>query len=132
MGVTSIQSNPHQMHLIAVGSYDESVCIWDVRHTRTPLIGPMLTGGGVWRVKWHPLEDHIVGAACMGAGFQVIDLQKGDLSKMPLIVDTFCKPCLSLAYGFDWCWKKQEYPALSVVCSFYDHRCALWRTNVCC
>ncbi|KAG8987658.1 hypothetical protein FRB90_003223 [Tulasnella sp. 427] len=54
-GVTTIQSHPYEEHVLAVGSYDSTVRLFDTRKPLRPLL-QMDVGGGAWRVKWHPSE----------------------------------------------------------------------------
>ena len=72
-GVCSLHSHPHREHVMASGSYDEWVHVWDVRSTKVPLHSHC-TGGGVWRLKWHPRAEcsDMLLAACMRNGFQVL------------------------------------------------------------
>ena len=56
-------------------SYDESLCVWDTRYfTKGPVTSCSL-GGGVWRLKYHPTKPNYVLAACMHAGFQLINTE---------------------------------------------------------
>ncbi|TCD71525.1 hypothetical protein EIP91_008906 [Steccherinum ochraceum] len=55
-GVTTIQSHPFVEHLIAVGSYNNTVSMFDVRKPLRPLVQADV-GGGAWRVKWHPSPE---------------------------------------------------------------------------
>jgi diphthamide biosynthesis protein 7 len=60
MGVCSIASHPSpsRAHVVATGSYDESVRLWDMRQSRKPiLIQEHALGGGVWRVRWNNGDD---------------------------------------------------------------------------
>jgi hypothetical protein len=60
MGVCSIASHPSpsRAHVVATGSYDESVRLWDMRQSRKPiLVQEHALGGGVWRVRWNNGED---------------------------------------------------------------------------
>ena len=51
-GVTSAQWHPYQEEIFAVGSYDNTFKIWDIRQLRNPL-SEIETNGGVWRIKWN-------------------------------------------------------------------------------
>ncbi|KAF9134886.1 Diphthine methyltransferase [Mortierella sp. 14UC] len=125
MGVCSIQSNPHDEHTLATGSYDENVLIWDTRSMRQPL-STTETGGGVWRLKWHPTRKDVLLAGCMHNGFHVINYDEG--WSTGTIGSSFMDHA-SLAYGTDWSYgptKSDELP-LVASCSFYDHLLHLWR-----
>ncbi|KAI8603809.1 WD40-repeat-containing domain protein [Dissophora ornata] len=128
MGVCSIQSNPHDEHILATGSYDENVLIWDTRSMRQPL-STTETGGGVWRLKWHPTRMDVLLAGCMHNGFHV--LHYNETWSTALIGSSFMEH-KSLAYGVDWSYVPPETPSelpLVVSCSFYDHLIHLWRPS---
>ncbi len=83
MGVCSIASHPTRSHVLATGSYDESLRIWDTRSLRKPLLmQEHALGGGVWRVRWNPATGEDDGStradsilcAAMHNGFAVVDL----------------------------------------------------------
>ena len=58
-------------------SYDERVLLWDVRSLRRP-VKETAVGGGVWRVKWHPMNSDFMATACMHNGFQIINWHLND------------------------------------------------------
>ncbi|KAI8068560.1 WD40-repeat-containing domain protein [Gongronella butleri] len=95
MGVTTIQSNPHREHVLATGSYDEHVYLWDIRNTRAPTSTIHTPGGGIWRLKWHPSNPAILLSASMHAGAFVLDTDKGQVANSFLDHE-------SMAYGADW------------------------------
>ncbi|GFS27219.1 WD repeat domain 85, partial [Elysia marginata] len=72
MGVCSIQSHPFLENVFASGSYDEEVLVWDRRSIKTPLSSAAL-GGGVWRIKWNPLDGSSILTATMYNGTHIID-----------------------------------------------------------
>jgi len=127
MGVCSIQSSPHQEHLLATGSYDESVLLWDLRQPRSPL-SETRVGGGVWRVKWHPHLPGLLATASMHNGFHVI---RYDEAGQGAVVQEFHEH-ESLGYGIDWQHSspdQQRTSSLLASCSFYDHSLRLWTSN---
>ncbi|KAI0801258.1 WD-40 repeat-containing protein [Fomes fomentarius] len=81
-GVTTIQSHPFVEHIIAVGSYDSTVRLFDTRKPLVPLT-QVDVGGGAWRLKWHPSptrkNDLLV--ACMHDGFKVVRFNSGEGDK---------------------------------------------------
>ncbi|KAI0221667.1 hypothetical protein L0F63_000491 [Massospora cicadina] len=122
MGVCSIQANPHWEHIIATGSYDATLRIFDTRKLTTP-IQELKVGGGVWRVKWHPTSPSTLLLAAMHDGVHIANANLDAQAEGPEITQSF-KGHQSLAYGADWC---PLYPSTKVAsCSFYDHQLCLW------
>ncbi|OZJ06546.1 hypothetical protein BZG36_00509 [Bifiguratus adelaidae] len=135
MGVTSIQSSPHVEHLLATGSYDEHVLLWDTRSMRAPL-ADIPTGGGVWRLKWHPVDKHQLLSVSMHAGAFTIHVQGGiigqrDADPVTGHVTTEFLEHKSMAYGGDWCYAPgfNVKNSLIVTCSFYDHIAHVWQSS---
>ncbi|TPX67934.1 hypothetical protein SpCBS45565_g03454 [Spizellomyces sp. 'palustris'] len=132
-GVCKKESLSFCINIVPPISYDESIMIWDTRKMRTPLLEHH-TGGGVWRLKWHPTDPGRLLAACMHNGFHILN------------VDTDAARCESvcsymehgsLAYGADWRYSNlklnlEENPVRKSAkdtlgtCSFYDHIFHVW------
>lgn len=107
------------------------------------------TGGGVWRVKWHPSDPSLLAVACMHEGFQILrwsvdgslEAESGpDSVKLETVVRYKGKH-ESLGYGIDWSYstttssraddtggaKQEKTEKLVASCSFYDHLLTLWK-----
>lgn len=140
MGVCSVQTNPQIEHSLITGSYDENLRLWDMRMSVRPVMKlGMGLGGGVWRLKWHPLDQGLILAACMHYGFVLVRV---DADAMDVVEEY--KEHESLAYGADWyqgAWSKSgpEKPSentgkeslrsLAATCSFYDKALHVWEPD---
>ncbi|XP_014611062.1 PREDICTED: diphthine methyltransferase isoform X2 [Polistes canadensis] len=102
-GVTSIHSNVDEEHILASGSYDEILRLWDTRNFKRPISETDLHGG-IWRLKWDPFARRFLLAACMYGGFKVIDCQN---TETPSIVDEYNNH-ESLSYGCDWSFLSRQ------------------------
>ena len=133
MGVTAVACHA-QRELVAVGSYDESLTLWDVRSPRAPLqiaAAPRdaTAGGGVWRLKWHRAHPDVLLAACMHVGYRVFVLGGGDDPALTLAAE-YHGAHTCLAYGADWMPPSDDTDPdvlLAATCSFYDKKLSFWR-----
>ncbi|XP_078347237.1 diphthine methyltransferase-like isoform X2 [Oculina patagonica] len=159
MGVSSIQCNLSYEHIMATGSYDENILVWDTRNTRHPLCSSQ-PGGGVWRIKWHPVHGDTMLTACMYDGFHILKFNKTNGGQCLEKVVSYNEKA-SLAYGADWCRKNMQpskelhremlpgsegndelkdtdvnknsddtHTDLIATCSFYDHALNLWNVKL--
>lgn len=139
MGITAISFHKERP-VVAVGSYDESLTLWDARFPRRPLfeMDPEATeGGGVWRIKWNEGDRDLILAACMHAGYRVFRMN-GDGESLDW-VKTYHGEHKSLAYGADWApidvvngdgySNKRNQMFLAATCSFYDNTLSFWSFN---
>ncbi|XP_057952625.1 uncharacterized protein LOC131146839 [Malania oleifera] len=125
MGVCCIAKSPNDPNNIMTGSYDEYLRVWDVRSISKPVNETSIClGGGVWRIKHHPVLQELVLAACMHNGFALVSF-KGEKAE---VIETYTKHD-SLAYGADWKRQgqrdKRNSPVIAT-CSFYDRLVQIW------
>ncbi|XP_004344287.2 Wdr85 protein [Capsaspora owczarzaki ATCC 30864] len=119
MGVCSLQSHPSREHILASGSYDEHIRLWDTRSMRAP-VEDIRVHGGVWRLKWQAQNPSLIAAAAMHGGVPVVSV---DESNKPSLTHRHTAH-ESIAYGVDW---HPQIEGLIASCSFYDHSLHLWR-----
>jgi diphthine methyl ester acylhydrolase len=144
-GVTSIKWNPFVENVVATGSYDECLRIWDERYmSKGPIsILPDL-GGGVWRIKWHPhvRNQSLLAAACMLGGAHIIDAlgTSGSITESieenkPRKIGSYTEH-KSLVYATEWLYSDKESTIdrenvssqthILASCSFYEKEIHTW------
>ncbi|ORX79588.1 WD40 repeat-like protein [Anaeromyces robustus] len=128
-GVCCIQVNPHNEHIMATGSYDTYLNIWDKRNMVKPLIH-YCTEGGVWKIKWHPKleKKNYIAAACMYNGFHIFDIDYNSVGENAITEICSYDKHESIAYGVDWCQYNNDTCKNQMLgtCSFYDHLFHIW------
>ncbi|XP_010269552.1 PREDICTED: diphthine methyltransferase homolog [Nelumbo nucifera] len=132
MGVCCVSKSSMDCNTLLTGSYDEHLRVWDVRSISKPVTeNSICLGGGVWRIKHHPLVPNLILAACMHNGFAVVGIKEGNIK----LLETYNKHD-SLAYGVDWQrgtsskegGRKRGY--VVATCSFYDRLLRIWVPNI--
>ncbi|KAI4456834.1 diphthine methyltransferase [Holotrichia oblita] len=121
-GVTSIHSNAKIEYLLATGSYDSNLRLWDIRNIKRPK-NEFKMVETLWRLKWNPRNEHLLLAACMLGGVHIINTRE-DIQ----VVESYYEH-KNLSYGADWCFLDQNESKqfgdntkyLVASCSFYDH-----------
>jgi diphthamide biosynthesis protein 7 len=129
-GVCSAQWSINKQHVLATGSYDGNVRIWDDRNMTKPL-STFDTGGGVWRIKWHPFEDkaNLLLLACMRGGVHILNV----LDTVTPLVDFHSHGSENLAYGVDWILDHVNSANNKSVhigsASFYNRELRVWEAS---
>ncbi|XP_017012425.2 diphthine methyltransferase [Drosophila takahashii] len=127
-GVTCLLSHPRHEHHLLTGSYDEQLRLFDTRAMRRPL-AELNLGGGIWRLKPHPLASDLLLAACMYTNFSVVQL---DASAPGLSLLGAYEEHASICYGADWApFRSRDDGSLTMAtCSFYDHKLCVSRVEI--
>ncbi|KAA1103302.1 hypothetical protein PGT21_013712 [Puccinia graminis f. sp. tritici] len=146
-GVTAIRSDHLRDHVVAVGSYDSRLRIFDKRNMSRPILEEDC-GGGIWRIKW---DDRVTGRlllATMHGGFRVLQISEHqpkvgveeDSPRLSASVASSFTHRSGLAYGADWTPlldhnhgvvpqdSEQFSPSTQLIggCSFYDRALHFW------
>lgn len=124
-GVTTLLSfGPDAEHMLATGSYDEQLRVFDTRRMRAPVCEVAL-GGGIWRIKRNAQRPDWLLCANMYHNFSVVQVAEG-FAELSVVAEYFEHS--SICYGADWC---AEVPLetedggrehVMATCSFYDHK----------
>ncbi|XP_018574760.1 diphthine methyltransferase [Anoplophora glabripennis] len=123
-GVTSLHSSCFKENILASGSYDEYIRLWDIRKMKNE-ISSIKMPGTLWRVKWNPINQNYLLAACMLGGIHIVKL--GNVYNMT-ITGSYHEH-KNISYGADWSYLKgdscnkiaSDATAILGTCSFYDH-----------
>ncbi len=136
-GVTCASAHVADPNIFAVGSYDESICIHDIRFMSDThsLLKTGSLGGGIWRIKWHPYLHNLILVGAMHGGCCVLELEGLDITEGSDVKYYTTKEFTaheSMAYGADWlCYKdpdRQKTMEAAASCSFYDKSVYLWKS----
>ncbi|KAH8420053.1 hypothetical protein KR009_005253 [Drosophila setifemur] len=127
-GVTCLLSHPRDEHHLLTGSYDEQLRLFDTRAMRRPL-AELNLGGGIWRLKPHPVHQHLILAACMYTNFSVVELNTNNPELSLLGAYEEHK---SICYGADWApsWSDEGESLTMATCSFYDHKLCVSQVEI--
>lgn len=125
-GVTALLSfGADSEHMLATGSYDEQLRIFDTRKMRAP-VSEVALGGGIWRIKRCPQRPDWLLCANMYHNFSVVQVADG-FAEMEVVGEYFEHK--SICYGADWRVEEEnerdgDAPRehLMATCSFYDHK----------
>lgn len=153
-GVTAVAYHPFLEHVFAVGSYDEKIRIWDMRKLgggggtsrgRMPTMEDCAhdVGGGVWRIKWHPLDASRMLVGAMHGGCRVLQIEglqsssRGanfeDGARIDIQTVKEFREHKSMAYGADWIVSRNSHTNTHVEaaasCSFYDKAAFIWNAK---
>jgi len=120
-GVTTIESNQSWNNQIIVGSYDETVKIWDKRHFNQP-ISQIKFNDGVWRLRSIEDQPNQLFVASMRDGFYILNKDEDQLS-----IEYHYLEHKSLAYGLHCKYQQEKFLIASA--SFYDNLLSLWSYN---
>lgn len=127
-GVTALLSFGDRR--LATGSYDELLRVFDTRQMRRPL-EELSLGGGIWRIRQHPVRMEWLLCANMYHNFCVVRMDGGGGGGgdgLSVVAEYFEHK--SICYGADWCWDgvdgegrggEMDGGHLMATCSFYDH-----------
>ncbi|XP_037042451.1 diphthine methyltransferase [Bradysia coprophila] len=117
-GVTSLLSFENREHILATGSYDENLRIFDLRTFKNPLSSIDLKGG-IWRIKPDPVVKNLLLCACMYHNFSFVSIDDTN-EKTELVGEYFEHK--SICYGSDWCREVFNNEMIMATCSFYDQK----------
>ena len=156
-GVTCVSPHPKLHNLVACGSYDETISLFDIRYVdpnkkNSFFHAKKKLGGGIWRIKWHPYRNNRMLVGAMHGGCRVLNVlgmqalstheikptessiysYEGPESVMNVKVTKKFTEHESMAYGADWLVcrhpTREGYFEAAGSCSFYDRAVFLWDT----
>ena len=140
-GVTVLAPHPRIDHLVACGSYDETMALLDLRFVSEckpkSLCHSDSVGGGLWRMKWSPIDNNRLLLGAMHGGCRVMqidgltEVEESNHQSVTLEVKQEFTNHRSMAYGADWLVSKTKDRKVEAAasCSFYDRAMYLWKVE---
>lgn len=121
VGVTCISAPPERPTELWTGGYDDHVRVWDIRNMKR-CMDECNVSGGVWRIRFHPVDLKLVLLAVMYEGFKTVRYDLKGLKP-----SAHYKDHASIAYGAEWVsGLEANNIRVALTASFYDRAVRLW------
>jgi len=134
-GVTALACDPRKPHMLATGSYDERVRLFDLRAMqRGPITQTERLGDGAYHLSWHPAWPDVLACAAMRSGFPLLHFSPsrdggGTLSELAAYAAGAAEgEHGSLGYGVSWRQVGGQRGWMAASASFYDRSVHVWTT----
>ncbi|MES1912120.1 MAG: hypothetical protein MHM6MM_004448 [Cercozoa sp. M6MM] len=125
-GVCSVAPCPEDENILAVGTFEEELHLYDTRQLRRPL-HTRKYNDGVWRLRWRGRSHLLVGA--MRDGFHVLRCAP-DMCNTSTVSINRSHGGEALAYGCHWMSGSDEDTVLVGSCTFYERSLQVWSSSL--
>ena len=134
-GVTCIAPLGPGSPLVATGSYDQVLRLWDCRAMGGEPLAQLTLPGGVWRIKWQ--GEGLLAAACMHGGASVVRYSSSSSSSgeaLSVLASYQGHEAKALTYGVEWLQSEsaeqqgssQRRQHALASCAFYSQQVHTW------